>query len=94
MKGLKVEAVADSLRSEVPAVVGEVKGSLVTEVGPVSYPLPNPAGNRTGGGSDWYRVDGLRILVDRVEFSSGENAVSRVSGVPSCLHESAPPGDE
>ena len=36
----------------------------------------------------------VNALFDLAELSSGEKAVSRVSGVPSCLYESAPPADE
>ena len=45
-------------------------------------------------GSGAVRLMDLGSLEDFAEFSSGEKAVKRVSGVPSCLYESAPPLEE
>ena len=50
--------------------------------------------NFIGKGLEALRLRALSSLDDLIEPSSGEKAVSRVSGVPSCLHESAPPLEE
>lgn len=87
MNGWKALAVGDSLWFGLVEVELAMNGSL-SEVcwaaaeRKASLDLP---GNRSGCGADELRDSVLYSLLDLAEPSSGEKAVRRVSGVPSCL---------
>lgn len=87
--GWNVDAVADS-RDVTTTDLSDTKGSL--SLGQELMAPGALTGKRTGVLLAEPSLGGLGRRADLAEFSSGENDVRRVSGVP--LKESAPPLDE
>lgn len=93
--GRKAEAVGESRWSGFKVLPDETKGSFSSwrpAMLPNGLALLIWAGKPAGSGT--LRLGSFITLDDRTDVSSGEKAVSRVSGVPSCLYESPPPLDD
>jgi hypothetical protein len=93
-RGRNAEAVGDSFCSVLMTVVLETKGSLSATAEASAKPSTGLTGKRTGGSEGPPRPTAVGALLHLAELSSGEKTVSLVSGVASCLYESAAPLDE